>query len=50
MWRKGDVLKIRPKDRQRKRDGPAPTNDVQKAIWEKVHAIPDKPITIEYGK
>jgi len=24
--------------------------DVQKAIWEKVHAIPDKPITIEYGK
>ena len=29
---------------------PAPTNDVQKAIWEKVHAIPDKPITIEYGK
>jgi len=29
---------------------PAPTNDVQKAIWEKVHAIPDKPITIEFGK
>ena len=27
---------------------PAPTNDVQKAIWEKVHAIPDKPITIEF--
>ena len=27
---------------------PAPTNDVQKAIWEQIHAIPDKPITIEY--
>ena len=27
---------------------PPPTNDVQKAVWEKVHAIPDKPITIEY--
>ena len=27
---------------------PAPTNDVQKAIWQEVHAIPDKPITIEY--
>ena len=27
---------------------PAPTNDVQKAIWKKVHQIPDKPITIEY--
>ena len=27
---------------------PAPTNDVQKAIWEKVHAIPDKPMTIEF--
>lgn len=27
---------------------PAPTNDVQKAIWEKVHAIPDKPLKIEY--
>ena len=27
---------------------PQPTNDVQKAVWEKVHAIPDKPITIEY--
>lgn len=25
-----------------------PTNDVQRAIWEKVHAVPDKPITIEY--
>ncbi len=32
------------------RDGwaPAPTNDVQRAIWEKVHQIPDKPITIKY--
>ena len=27
---------------------PAPTNDVQKAIWNQVHAIPDKPITIEF--
>ena len=27
---------------------PAPTNDYQKAIWEQVHSIPDKPITIEY--
>ena len=27
---------------------PQPTNDVQKAIWEKVHQIPDKPITIEF--
>ena len=27
---------------------PAPTNDVQKAIWDKVHAIPDKPLTIEF--
>ena len=27
---------------------PAPTNDIQRAIWDKVHAIPDKPITIEF--
>jgi hypothetical protein len=27
---------------------PAPTNDVQQAIWDKVHAIPDKPLTIEF--
>ena len=27
---------------------PTPTNDVQRAIWEKVHAIPDKPLTIEF--
>lgn len=27
---------------------PAPTNDVQKAIWKEVHSIPDKPITIEF--
>jgi len=27
---------------------PAPTNDVQRAIWNEVHAIPDKPLTIEY--
>ena len=27
---------------------PQPTNDVQRAVWDKVHAIPDKPITIEF--
>lgn len=27
---------------------PAPTNDVQKAIWDKVHAIPKAPMKIEY--
>lgn len=27
---------------------PQPTNEVQRAVWEKVHAIPDKPITIEF--
>ena len=27
---------------------PFPTNAVQKAFWEKVHAIPDRPITIEF--
>ena len=25
----------------------APTNDIQKAVWERVHAIPDKPLKIE---
>lgn len=25
-----------------------PTNDIQQAIWNKVHAIPDKPIKIEF--
>ena len=29
---------------------PTPTNDVQKAIWDKVHAIPQKPIKIEYNE
>lgn len=29
---------------------PAPTNDVQKAIWDKVHTIPSKPIKIEYNE
>ena len=29
---------------------PAPTNDIQKAIWDKVHAIPSKPIKIEYDE
>lgn len=27
---------------------PPPTNDIQRAVWEKVHQIPDKPITIKY--
>ena len=27
---------------------PQPTNDVQKAIWNQIHQIPDKPITIEF--
>lgn len=27
---------------------PAPTNDIQKTIWNQIHAIPDKPITIEF--
>ncbi len=27
---------------------PAPTNDVQKAIWEKVHELPTNPIKIKY--
>ena len=27
---------------------PQPTNDVQKAIWEKVHAIPKNPMKIEF--
>lgn len=27
---------------------PAPTNDVQRAIWNKVHQIPDRPLTIEF--
>ena len=36
--------------RQACREGwaPAPSNDVQKAVWEQIHQIPDKPITIEY--
>ena len=29
---------------------PQPTNEYQKAIWEKVHAIPQKPIKIEYNE
>ena len=29
---------------------PAPTNDIQKAIWDKVHTIPSKPIKIEYNE
>ena len=27
---------------------PPPTNDIQKAIWDKVHAIPDKPMKITF--
>ncbi len=27
---------------------PPPTNDVQRTIWNQVHQIPDKPITIEF--
>ena len=27
---------------------PEPTNDVQRTIWKQVHAVPDKPITIEF--
>ena len=26
----------------------APTNEIQKAIWDQVHSIPDKPIKIEF--
>ena len=29
---------------------PKPTNDVQRAIWEKVHAPPEKPLKITYDK
>lgn len=38
--------------RQACREGwaPAPTNDVQKAIWDKVHAIPTEPLKIKYQK
>lgn len=28
---------------------PQPTNDVQRAIWEDVHKLPDKPIKIEFN-
>lgn len=29
---------------------PAPTNDAQKAIWDKIHAAPTKPLKITYDK
>ena len=29
---------------------PAPTNEVQKAVWDKVHTLPTRPITIEPEK
>jgi len=27
---------------------PAPTNEYQKIVWDKVHAIPQKPMKIEF--
>lgn len=27
---------------------PAPTNDIQKAVWDKVHELPSKPLKVEY--
>ena len=27
---------------------PAPTNEFQKAVWDKVHAIPQNPMKIEF--
>ena len=27
---------------------PAPTNDIQKAIWDKIHAVPATPMKIEF--
>lgn len=27
---------------------PAPTNEFQKAVWDKVHSIPDKPLKIQF--
>ena len=38
--------------RQACREGwaPPPTNDVQKAIWENVHAIPKQPMKIEFDQ
>lgn len=29
---------------------PAPTNDLQKAVWEEVHKAPEKPVKITYDK
>lgn len=29
---------------------PQPTNDIQKAIWDEVHTIPDQPLKIKYQK
>ena len=49
-----DALGVTPWDTATYRDAceegwaPAPTNDVQRAIWEKVHSIPKKPIKIEF--
>lgn len=29
---------------------PAPTNDIQKAIWDEVHKVPEKPLKITYDR
>lgn len=29
---------------------PAPTNDIQKAVWDEIHEIPSKPIKIEFNE
>lgn len=50
----GRGLTLRRKTTYRKacREGWAhsPTNDIEKAIWDKVHEIPTKPIKIEYNE
>lgn len=51
MWKRFGVKKERRIPyRVACREGwaPAPTNEFQKAVWEQVHAIPDKPMTIEF--
>lgn len=50
------LLKMRPRDWYTYEDAceegwaPAPTNDVQKAIWDKVHNPPTKPLKITYDR
>ena len=47
---------LRPAQKMRYEDAcaegiaPAPTNEIQKLIWDEVHAIPTKPIKIEYNE